>query len=396
MRLTCTEGGSSKFWEGAVEGKNLVVRWGKIGTEGQTKTKALASAEKAEAELAKLVKEKLGKGYVADSGADSTKLEAAKKPPSKKAEAAPKKAEGDPELAARLARLTPLLKEGSEARLSKGATDAALAKLSKGIFGGGAVPDDLVAWFRWHDGQTNHSGFSPLDHRTLLSIDEALKAWKDLSGCEDVEGWSQSWLPLLENGAGDYLVYETKGPRKGSLIGYWHTDEDRKTEYASLGELAQEIEKACTEPAPAPVAEVILHGPIQLGMLVPRKNTEWKPIEVEAAQAAVPAAAPGTAYTWKQLIGEDAHVHIWIKIAPDIWFKGLNWRSAEQALADLQQWFDRPTTRPDAKHGPWRADDVGVIATLGSQVKKDGAMPHVGLRVGLLRVHGSQLPDWQG
>ncbi len=63
-RLTCTEGGSSKFWEGQAEGASLTVRFGKIGTDGQTKPKTFASAAAAEKELQKLIKEKLGKGYV--------------------------------------------------------------------------------------------------------------------------------------------------------------------------------------------------------------------------------------------------------------------------------------------------------------------------------------------
>jgi predicted DNA-binding WGR domain protein len=62
-RLTSTEGGSSKFWEGAVEGTTLTVRFGKIGSAGQTKTKSFASADAARKELAKLIAEKLAKGY---------------------------------------------------------------------------------------------------------------------------------------------------------------------------------------------------------------------------------------------------------------------------------------------------------------------------------------------
>jgi predicted DNA-binding WGR domain protein len=63
-RLVCTEDGANKFWEGAVEGSALTVRWGKVGSAGQTKTKAFASLEAALKELEKLTKEKLGKGYV--------------------------------------------------------------------------------------------------------------------------------------------------------------------------------------------------------------------------------------------------------------------------------------------------------------------------------------------
>jgi predicted DNA-binding WGR domain protein len=61
-RFTCTEDGSSKFWEGGTEGSSLTTRWGKVGTGGQSKTKSFASPEGAQKELDKLIHEKLGKG----------------------------------------------------------------------------------------------------------------------------------------------------------------------------------------------------------------------------------------------------------------------------------------------------------------------------------------------
>jgi predicted DNA-binding WGR domain protein len=66
--LECTEDGSSKFWIGEVDGANFTTKWGKIGTDGQSKTKTFASPDAAAKEYDKLVKEKLGKGYV-DAGA---------------------------------------------------------------------------------------------------------------------------------------------------------------------------------------------------------------------------------------------------------------------------------------------------------------------------------------
>ena len=63
-----TEDGSSKFWEIWHEGAELTTRWGKIGTNGQQKTKAFASAEKAQAEVAKLIAEKTAKGYIESEG----------------------------------------------------------------------------------------------------------------------------------------------------------------------------------------------------------------------------------------------------------------------------------------------------------------------------------------
>lgn len=57
------EGNSSKFWEVEQAGSDLNVRWGRIGTAGQSQTKPFADAAKATAAMAKLVTEKTGKGY---------------------------------------------------------------------------------------------------------------------------------------------------------------------------------------------------------------------------------------------------------------------------------------------------------------------------------------------
>ncbi len=58
-----TADGASKFWEVSVSGTGVTTRWGKIGSDGQTKTKTFATAEKAHAEADKLVKEKTAAGY---------------------------------------------------------------------------------------------------------------------------------------------------------------------------------------------------------------------------------------------------------------------------------------------------------------------------------------------
>jgi predicted DNA-binding WGR domain protein len=62
-RFELKDATSSKFWEVDVEGKDLTVRFGKIGTNGQTQTKSFPTAEKATSERDKLIKEKTGKGY---------------------------------------------------------------------------------------------------------------------------------------------------------------------------------------------------------------------------------------------------------------------------------------------------------------------------------------------
>ena len=58
------DGKSSKFWEIAVDGTSVTVRFGRIGTNGQTQTKTFGDSAEASAHAEKLIAEKTGKGYV--------------------------------------------------------------------------------------------------------------------------------------------------------------------------------------------------------------------------------------------------------------------------------------------------------------------------------------------
>jgi predicted DNA-binding WGR domain protein len=67
-RFTCQEGGASKFWEAAVNGNELTVRFGRIGTRGQAQTNTFATRDAARREQEKLMRSKIAKGY-AEGGA---------------------------------------------------------------------------------------------------------------------------------------------------------------------------------------------------------------------------------------------------------------------------------------------------------------------------------------
>ncbi len=54
-RFELIDGSSRKFWEATLDSKTLTVRFGRIGTDGQTKGKVLASPAAARAEHDKLV-----------------------------------------------------------------------------------------------------------------------------------------------------------------------------------------------------------------------------------------------------------------------------------------------------------------------------------------------------
>ncbi len=65
QRFEMAEGSANKFWEAEQSGETLLIRWGRIGTAGQSKTKTFADAAAAEGALKKLILEKTTKGYVA-------------------------------------------------------------------------------------------------------------------------------------------------------------------------------------------------------------------------------------------------------------------------------------------------------------------------------------------
>ena len=55
---------SSKFWNIELAGPTYTVKYGRIGTDGQLVTKSFPDEATARKEMEKLIKEKLGKGYV--------------------------------------------------------------------------------------------------------------------------------------------------------------------------------------------------------------------------------------------------------------------------------------------------------------------------------------------
>ena len=95
-RLEYIGGSSAKFWEGVVQGTDVVVSWGRIGTDGQSKRKEFASAEAAEAFLAKQVEDKVKKGYT-DAGTATAPVAPAPAAPADTPEPAPEPAAGPDE-----------------------------------------------------------------------------------------------------------------------------------------------------------------------------------------------------------------------------------------------------------------------------------------------------------
>ncbi|WP_390625367.1 WGR domain-containing protein [Paludisphaera soli] len=62
-RYELIECGSAKFWEVERDGCEVVVRYGRIGTAGQSKPKSFSDEASAIRHVEGLVEEKMGKGY---------------------------------------------------------------------------------------------------------------------------------------------------------------------------------------------------------------------------------------------------------------------------------------------------------------------------------------------
>jgi len=80
QRLIYQDDKSNKFWEVEVKGKEMIVRYGKIGTEGQVTVKKFASTSGAKTAAEKAIAEKIKKGYQnldrisSDSRADDSQI----------------------------------------------------------------------------------------------------------------------------------------------------------------------------------------------------------------------------------------------------------------------------------------------------------------------------------
>lgn len=62
-RFEFVEGTSSKFWELSLNGAEVIVRFGRIGTGGQAECKTFADAAAASKHAERKIREKLAKGY---------------------------------------------------------------------------------------------------------------------------------------------------------------------------------------------------------------------------------------------------------------------------------------------------------------------------------------------
>ena len=152
------------------------------------------------------------------------------------------------------------------AGLPPGATDAQIAEAERVL--GVALPDDVRASYRRHDGQQADpavgGGFTEGgEFLSLARIVDEWQVWKDLlddGTFEEFESapdpgvradwWNPRWVPITYDGTGNNLCLDldpAPGGMTGQIITMWHDEEARSVVAASFGEwlatLADEYER---------------------------------------------------------------------------------------------------------------------------------------------------------
>ena len=196
--------------------------------------------------------------------------------------------------------------------LSPPVTKKSLAALERAV---GALPADLREWFEWHDGQRKPTSFHSDDVFTPLSAAEALSNWKFLNaeGNAPVE---KTWLPLFENGGGDYKVYVLGGKREGQLLTYYHDDAHRPPVAKSLGEHVRKLARRVVADAKAN-AKIVK---FKLGEMPVR----WKPVSYAVAKKRLGSGveAPVGSVFRSNVSGLPGYCAITVKVKPGAGWAG--------------------------------------------------------------------------
>lgn len=237
IALTNTEAGARKFWKAEAKGTSLTTWWGRIGSDGQSKTISFPTPDAAKSALDKLVAEKRRKGYADTKGA------AASSPAVKPAKPSTERGVG-PRVKAALHTLDAWLRANRPRyykQLRKPATDEQLARLEKQMTG--PIPPAFKTFLGWKNGQSLDAFGSLFANYQAMGVSDILEASRDMNelaaGGEfnQENWWRPKWLPFLDDGGGNHLVIDLEGTftgKAGQVLEFWHDHKDRTIRYGSF------------------------------------------------------------------------------------------------------------------------------------------------------------------
>jgi cell wall assembly regulator SMI1 len=126
--------------------------------------------------------------------------------------------------------------------LAKGASAKEIAATEKVL--GAKLPDDVVAFYRRHDGTEDQPAVEGRELLSLARIVSEWKIWKDLldqgtfeendNGTPGIgvqkKWWIPEWVPVTFDGAGNHHVIDlapAPGGIRGQVLSFWHDDDAR-------------------------------------------------------------------------------------------------------------------------------------------------------------------------
>lgn len=219
-RYELSDGSSNKFWEIALDGSSLTLRWGRVGTSGRTKSQSFASSAEAKAAYEKLVAEKVAKGYgELASGTEP-------KPKSKPTKAA--RARGGDGLSKMLGEIEALLTKKHPKYLAALGAPVSTRELEEGL--GAPLPAELRQLWSWRNGA---EGFfvdgdpeSGWDWMAVGAAEDDLAMLR-----ETAPELTATLLPFASDGSGNYLCIDVSS---GEIFDWDHETRETKRLHPSL------------------------------------------------------------------------------------------------------------------------------------------------------------------
>jgi predicted DNA-binding WGR domain protein len=234
-RFELIEGKSSKFWEIERDGCDYTVRYGRIGTSGQSLSKSADSEERAQVEVDKLIREKTGKGYVEVGTATAS---AAATATSSAATATPKTAVASPTSAPIASKVAPVPAADAAAvtapAIDMPAATAAPAQAARQSDAAVTPPPGPSGEFRWTAAQRKalpaQRGFPPT--RQPMNAEEALRWLQALESSPP-----QQWGWQLQQDEAKALMKECPRSERFSAARLQVADPEGWEELLYLGQL---------------------------------------------------------------------------------------------------------------------------------------------------------------
>lgn len=134
--------------------------------------------------------------------------------------------------------------------LQPGASDEELKLVEETL--GVTLPEEMKSIYRIHNGQVWESGVNPfVRNLTLSPTFDIIENWQflqeefdpddelELDNEEQIKPvlWNEKWIPIAENGGGDYLCIDTDPAESGTagqILYFWHDWGDRSVEATGL------------------------------------------------------------------------------------------------------------------------------------------------------------------